>query len=191
MISCELCVCLVPEWNLPANRSPKQKTLSRNLCLQRWWWVINFQQSQDVRDWFWNVHHWNTEGLNMTLLQTPYLGQGGILSFGSVDSLLAFPSTLHRFCSFLCGWLYERVCVSFFCTSEPRRGRPVRVVAALWDGFAYFCLRETITLPFSLHLKSWKHGDESGLNFFYLTFLFSKEGAKYDTTEEQQASSSF
>lgn len=100
-ISLELCVLLVPEWNLPANTSPKKIALSHNLWLQPWWWVIYSQQSQDVLDWFWKVHHWNTEGLNIRLLQTWYLGQGGILSFGSVDSVLAFASTLHRFCSFL------------------------------------------------------------------------------------------
>lgn len=107
-INLELCVCSVPEWNLPNKHKSKINSLIASFITQPWWWVIYFLQSQDVLDWFWTVHHWNTEGLNMRLLQTRYLGQGGILSFGSVDSVLAFPSTLLLFCSFFWGWLCER-----------------------------------------------------------------------------------
>lgn len=76
----------------------------------------------------------DTEGLNTRLLQTWYLGQGGILSFGSVDSVRAFASTLHRFCSVLlkvvvwAGWTSALANQVFFCSSELWPGRPGGVV---------------------------------------------------------------
>lgn len=98
LIRPEVYVLYVPEWYLTTNT---HSFITWDLWLPPWWWVIYFQQSLNVLYWFWNVHHWNTGGLTTSVRQTSYLGQGGILSFRSVDFVLAFLSTPHRFCSFL------------------------------------------------------------------------------------------